>query len=278
MVDLHTHTYESDGTDSPSGLIDKAAAAGLTTLAITDHDTFSAHLVAQARAAELGIRLIHGVEISTKARNRGVHLLAYWFHPPVPVAFELWLSQMLEYRKERNRQLAVRLRSLGLDVEVAEAEALGRTITGRVHFAKVLIAKGYAKSINEAFNKYIGEDAPAFVLMEDPKTSDAICKVREFGGVPVLAHPIRLGMKDLDVEEAFIKEQVEAGLLGLEVMHSDHDEIARARYSALVERYGISPSGGSDFHGDIKPKVLLGRGVSGNVSVPQAWVDKLASL
>ncbi len=278
MVDLHSHTFESDGTDSPSGLIDKAAAAGVTTLAITDHDTFSAHPVAEIRALELGIRLIRGVEISTRARNRSVHLLAYWFHPPVPVAFEQWLSQMLEYRRERNHHLAGRLRSLGVDIEVAEAEALGRTITGRVHFAKVLIAKGYVKTINEAFNKYIGEDAPGFVLMEDPKTPDAIRKVREFGGVPVLAHPIRLGMKDPDVEEAFIREQVEAGLLGLEVMHSDHDEVARARYATLVERYGLSSSGGSDYHGDIKPQVLLGRGVNGNVAVPQAWADKLALL
>ena len=185
---------------------------------------------------------------------------------------------MLEYRKERNLLLAKRLRSLGVDIELAEAEALGRTITGRVHFAKVLIAKGYVKSINEAFNKYIGEDAPGFVLMEDPKTPDAIRKVRDFGGVPVLAHPIRLGMKDHVLEEAFIREQVEAGLLGLEVMHSDHDEMARARYMALVDRYGLSPSGGSDYHGDIKPKVFLGRGVADNVAVPQAWVDKLASL
>ena len=278
MVDLHSHTFESDGTDSPSSLIDKAAAAGVTTLAITDHDTFSAHPAAQARASELGIRLIRGVEISTKARNRSVHLLAYWFHPPVPEAFELWLSHMLEYRRERNRRLAERLRSLGVGIEVAEAEALGRTITGRVHFAKVLIAKGYVKTIGEAFNKYIGEDAPGFVLMEDPQTPDAIRKVREFGGVPVLAHPIRLGMKDPDIEEAFIREQVEAGLLGLEVMHSDHDEVARTRYGTLAERYGLAPSGGSDYHGDIKPKVLLGRGVGGNVTVPHEWVDKLASL
>ena len=278
MVDLHSHTFESDGTDSPLSLIDKAAAAGVTTLAITDHDTFSAHSAAQARASELGIRMIRGVEISTKARNRSVHLLAYWFHSPVPEAFELWLSHMLEYRRERNRRLAERLRNLGVGIEVAEAEALGRTITGRVHFAKVLIAKGYVKTISEAFNKYIGEDAPGFVLMEDPQTPDAIRKVREFGGVPVLAHPIRLGMKDPDIEEGFIREQVEAGLLGLEVMHSDHDEVARTRYGTLAERYCLAPSGGSDYHGDIKPKVLLGRGVGGNVTVPREWVDKLASL
>lgn len=278
MVDLHTHTFESDGTDSPTGLVEKAAAQGLRTLAITDHDTLSAHRTAAARAQELGIRLVTGVEISTRARNRSVHLLAYWFDGTAPQAFEVWLGEMLEYRRERNRRLAQKLREIGIPIELEEAEALGRTITGRVHFAKVLIAKGFASNINEAFQKYIGEDAPGFVMMEDPQTPAAVQKVREHGGVPVLAHPIRLGMRDPAVEEAFIKEQVEAGLLGLEVMHSDQNEIARTRYGMLAARYGLAPSGGSDYHGDIKPQIFLGRGVEGNVNVPIEWIDRLSSL
>ncbi len=278
MIDLHTHTYESDGTDSPRELIEKAAASGLRTIAITDHDTFSAHEAAAPYAAALGVRLVRGVEVSTKAKGRSVHLLAYWFDGAAPEGFAVWLESMLEYRRERNRRLAERLQGLGVDVNLAEAEALGRTITGRVHFAKLLIAKGYVQTVPEAFDKYIGEDAPGYVVMEDPKTAEAVRKVREYGGVPVLAHPIRLGMRDLDVEEQFIREQAEAGLLGLEVMHSDHDEIARARYAALAARYGLASSGGSDYHGDIKPKILLGRGFENNVQVPQEWLDKLASL
>lgn len=278
MVDLHTHTFESDGTDSPAGLIEKAAAVGLETIAITDHDTFEAHEQAGVKAAELGIRLIRGVEISTKARNRSVHLLAYWFGAPPAAGFQAWLSEMIEYRRDRNRRLAERLRGLGVAIELEEAEALGRTITGRVHFAKVLIAKGYVQSVPEAFDRYIGEDAPGFVLMEDPKTSDAVRKVREYGGVPVIAHPVRLGMKDPEVEEAFIKEQVDAGLLGLEVIHSDQFGPARDRYRAMARRYGLAPSGGSDYHGAIKPQIQLGRGLNDNVSVPPEWVDRLASL
>jgi 3',5'-nucleoside bisphosphate phosphatase len=278
LIDLHAHTFESDGTDSPTGLLEKAAAAGLHTLAITDHDTLTAHDKAQATADSLGIRLIRGVEISTKARNKSVHLLAYWFHGNAPDGFLTWLSEMLEYRRERNRQLIARLQSLGVEITLAEAEALGRTITGRVHIAKVLIAKGYVKNISEAFDNYIGEDAPGFVLMEEPQTAKAVRKVREFGGVPVLAHPIRLNMRDPQVEEDFIREQADAGLLGLEVMHSDHGERERERYLMLAERYGLAPSGGSDFHGDIKPNIHLGRGKDNNVAVPQAWLDKLYSL
>ncbi len=204
--------------------------------------------------------------------------MAYWFDGAAPQGFEVWLGEMVEYRRERNRRLAQKLRELGIPIELEEAEALGRTITGRVHFAKVLIAKGFASSINEAFQKYIGEDAPGFVMMEDPQTPAAVRKVREHGGVPVLAHPIRLAMRDPAVEEAFIKEQVDAGLLGLEVMHSDQNEIARNRYGTIAARYGLAPSGGSDYHGDIKPQIFLGRGVEGNVNVPTEWIDRLSSL
>jgi 3',5'-nucleoside bisphosphate phosphatase len=276
LVDLHTHTNESDGTDSPVELVEKAHGAGLRTLAITDHDTLSAYATAQPRAAELGLRLVPGVEISTRARNRSVHLLAYWPGGFPGAAFLAWLEEMLEIRRERNRRLAARLRELGIPITLEEAEALGRTVTGRVHFAKLLMAKGYAANINEAFDRYIGEDAPGFVLMEDPKTPVAVAKVREQGGVPVLAHPIRLGMRDTEVEEAFVREQVEAGLIGLEVMHSDHDAAAQAKYRALADRYGLLYSGGSDYHGEIKPQIQLGRGYGGNVQVPEEWVEAMS--
>jgi hypothetical protein len=278
VVDLHTHTNESDGTDSPVELVEKAWGVGVKTLAITDHDTLSGVGMAWGRAGELGLRLIRGVEISTKARGRSVHLLAYWFGGEAPESFVEWLRGMLEIRRERNRKLTARLRELGLAIELGEAERLGRTVTGRVHIARVLVEKGYVGTIPEAFDRYIGEEAPGYVMMEDPKTPLAIEKVREHGGVPVLAHPIRLGMRDEEVEEGFVREQVEAGLLGLEVMHSDQDEAARGRYMRLAERYGLAPSGGSDFHGTIKPRVELGRGVGGNVVVPGEWVDKLAAL
>lgn len=256
-------------------LVELAVRAGVKTLAITDHDTFSAHAAAKPRALELGVRLVTGVEISTRARNRSVHLLAYWFHQEPPVAFVEWLAQMLEIRRERNRKLAARLRELGLNITLEDAEALGRTVTGRVHFAKVLIARGYAGSINEAFDRYIGESAPGYVLMEDPKTTVAVEVVRRYGGVPVLAHPVRLGMREAEDEEAFVREQVEAGLLGLEVMHSDHDARLRERYLELAGRYGLLCSGGSDYHGAVKPNIALGRGIDGNVCVPPEWLAQM---
>lgn len=278
MIDLHSHTDQSDGTDTPLALVELAVERGLSALAITDHDTFSAHDLLGDSASIRGLRLITGVEISTKAHNRSVHLLAYWFGKPVPVSFRTWLGQMLEIRRERNRRLISRLHELGVDVELEEAESLGRTVTGRVHIAKVLINKGYATSINDAFNRYIGEDAPGFVLMEDPKTADAVQQVRAAGGVPVIAHPIRLKMTDPGFEESFLASLTGVGLLGLEVMHSDQDATQQQRYLALANKLGLAPSGGSDFHGTVKPDVHLGRGIAGNVSVPQDWLYRLEAL
>lgn len=278
MIDLHSHTDQSDGTDAPQSLIELALIRGLTTLAITDHDTFAAHDQLGNYAAIRGLRLITGVEISTKAHNRSVHLLAYWFGKPVPATFRTWLGQMLEIRRERNRRLISRLHELGLQIELKEAEALGRTVTGRVHIAKVLIQKGYATSINDAFNRYIGEDAPGFVLMEDPKTADAVQQVRAAGGVPVIAHPIRLKMTDPEFEESFLSDLTDAGLLGLEVMHSDQDATHQQRYLSLAQKLGLAPSGGSDYHGSVKPDVHLGRGMGNNIAVPQDWLDRLSTL
>jgi predicted metal-dependent phosphoesterase TrpH len=256
----------------------KARALGIHTLSITDHDTFAAYAQARNRAEELGLRLIQGTEISTRALGRSVHLLAYWPKGGPPSEFEQWLTEMLEIRRERNRRLAARLRELGLEITLEEAEAIGKTVTGRVHFARILIQKGYVTNINEAFERYIGEDAPGYVLMEDPKTALAVAEVRNKGGIPVLAHPIRLGMRDQEREEQFIRELTEAGLLGLEVMHSDHDESARSRYLTLSKRYGLRPTGGSDYHGEVKPQVSLGNGAGGNVQVPEEWAEALLAL
>jgi predicted metal-dependent phosphoesterase TrpH len=258
--------------------MERAAAIGLGTLAITDHDTFRAHEAAALRGQELGVRLVRGVEISTRANRRGVHLLAYWFHSAPPAEFAAWLEAMLVHRLERNRKLTARLREMGLEIELEEAEAIGRTITGRVHIARVLVRKGYVQSISEAFDRYIGEAAPGFVEMEEPQTVEAVKMVRKHGGVPVLAHPVRLKMKSERHVEEFVKELAAAGLLGLEVMHSDQDEDLQRHYLAMAERYGLAPSGGSDYHGSLNPRISLGTGVGGNVRVPEEWLRRLESL
>jgi predicted metal-dependent phosphoesterase TrpH len=147
-------------------------------------------------------------------------------------------------------------------------------MTGRPHFARVLLQKGYATSIKEAFERYIGEGAAAFVERESIELHDGIRLVNESGGLPVMAHPVRLKRRSPDQEEARIARLQQIGLAGLEVYHSDHGPADVVRYRTIAARHGLLPTGGSDFHGDTKPDVMLGTG-RGNVSVP---VEILARL
>src|SRR5260370_4151262 len=168
-----------------------------------------------------------------------------------------------------------KLQSMGVEIELSEVERLGRTLTGRPHFARVLVCKGYAANSEEAFRKYIGESASAFVERQQPDASTGIQQILAGGGLPVLAHPGRLNIRDPEVEQHLISGLKEPGLKGIEVYHSDHKRSDVERYERLAREYGLAMSGGSDFHGDAKPRVSLGTGVDGNVNVPKSILEKL---
>ena len=274
MIDLHSHTNESDGTDSPAELIEKAHAVGLRALAITDHDTFAGSLAADARAGEIGIELVRGIELSTKLDGLNVHMLAYFLSDGAPVDIAEWVGSMVARRRERNVVLARRLQGLGLKVELADAEALGRTITGRVHFARVLVAAGYVRSVQQAFDRYLGEEAPGYVAMDDPPVREAIDRVRNAGGVIVVAHPGRLRVRDLHHEERVLRQMVDEGMNGIEVIHSEHSIDDALRFERFAKRWNLARTGGSDYHGTVKPGIRLGEGY-GNVRVPDAWLAAL---
>ncbi|HVV72564.1 MAG TPA: PHP domain-containing protein, partial [Verrucomicrobiae bacterium] len=149
MIDLHSHTDQSDGTDSPAQLVHRAAAIGLEVLGITDHDTLAGHDLAAPVAAEVGLELVCGVELSTRPERRpgekrppSVHLLAYFLNAPPPAGFRDWLLQQQASRRRRNLDLVARLNSLGIDITLEEVQALGRHLTGRPHFARILLKKG----------------------------------------------------------------------------------------------------------------------------------------
>lgn len=278
LIDLHIHTNCSDGTDSPAELIAKAAAQGLRALAITDHDTFAGYFAAVGPARAAAVELVCGIEISTRLDgDRAAHLLAYFLDTPPPADFQAWIDEIQQRRRERNSKLALRLKELEIEIDLEEAEAIGRTVTGRLHFAQLLREKGYVADINEAFTKFIGEDAPAFVPMEEPDILEAIGRVRDAGGVPVLAHPVRLAIHDPRDEDQAIARLVEAGLLGLEVYHCDHKPTSTLRYLGLARKYGLSVTGGSDYHGAVKPHIQLGSGWRGNVQLPYAILQGLRS-
>ncbi len=278
MIDLHSHTNESDGTFTPLELVELAQERGVEALAISDHDTFAGYDQALPEAKSRGLDLVCGIELSTRipgTKARTVHLLGYFLRQPPPAEFRAWLEEMLTGRRDRNQRLIASLREKGVEIELAEVERLGRTLTGRPHFARVLIDKGYASNFDEAFRRYLGESAPTYVERYAPYVAVAIKRVLEAGGVPVLAHPIRLGIHDLAAEESFISELRDAGLRGIEVFHSDHRPADMVRYGAIARRHNLLVTGGSDFHGDVKPEISLGTGYHGNLNIPISVLQDL---
>ncbi len=277
MIDLHSHTDASDGTDTPRELIDLARHAGLTALSITDHDTFFGYEQAREYAAALAFELICGIELSTKFHGKTVHVLAYFPHSGPSAAFESWVREQQEYRRDRNIRLIARLNEVGVAITLAEVEAIGRTMTGRPHFARVLLEKGYVQTTQEAFDTFLSEEGRAFVQREEVALADALQRVGEGGGISVMAHPIRLGKRKAEEEEAMVAEAVELGMAGIEVIHSDHSPADVARYRGYAVKYGLLETGGSDHHGGNKPDIMLGSGRRGNVAVPDEFLVGLRS-
>ncbi len=281
MIDLHSHTNESDGTYTPGELVGIAMERGVEALAISDHDTFSGFDQAQPMARSRGLDLVCGIELSTRipgTKVRTVHLLGYFLHQPPTAEFRQWLNELIEGRRDRNQRLIASLRERGVDIELREVETLGRTLTGRPHFARVLIQKGYVSSFDEAFRRYLGELAPSYVERFAPYVADAIQRVIEAGGLPVLAHPIRLGFRDHGAEEEFIRGLRDSGLRGIEVFHSDHRPEDMERYAGIARKYDLAVSGGSDFHGEVKPQISLGTGHNGNLNIPKSVLEGLRAF
>ena len=282
MIDLHTHTNESDGSCTPLELVDRAIGIGLEALAISDHDTFAGYDQAAGPARGYGLDLVCAVELSARMdgggrRPRTIHLLGYFLHQPPSPEFRSWLEELLLARRERNRRLAAKLQSLGMPIELSEVERLGRTLTGRPHFARVLVQKGYAANSEEAFRAYLGESAPAYVERDVPDAASGIQRITAGAGLPVLAHPVRLGIRDPLSEESVIRELRDCGLRGIEVFHSDHNDSDQQRYREVARKLGLAITGGSDFHGDAKPRIELGSGINGSLEIPKRVLEDLRS-
>lgn len=283
FIDLHSHTNESDGSLTPEELVGLAKRNDLDALAITDHDTFAGYEKAVPFARQAGLDLVRGIELNTRLNttlnlgdryDRPVHVLAYF--PMAEPSQEIlgWLDEQREERQNRNRRLAEELQRRGVDISVEEVERRGRTLAGRVHFAQVLVEKGYAADSGDAFRRYLGEEAPTYVPRESKTIEDAMELLRAGSGIPVLAHPIRLAL-DRDAERELMIRLKRRGLMGLEIYHSEHSPEMQAHYRQLAEELELLPTGGSDFHGAAKPDIDLGTGMNGNVRVPREFLDRM---
>lgn len=269
MVDLHSHTNESDGTFSPAELIQEGSRRGVATLAITDHDTFAGYDRALAHAREAGVELVCGIELSVKLHGRSVHLLGY-FPQQELTEFRAWVLELQASRRERNVRLTSRLQELGLDISLPEVEARGRGMTGRPHFAQILQEKGYVSGIEQAFDIYLDESAKAYVPRTEPPFAEAVQRIGNAGGIASLAHPVRL-KGDL---ASMLPELCRCGMHAIEAYHSDHHPEQTEFYLRLAAEHGLLVTGGSDFHGAVKPGLELGTG-RGQLKVPADVMDRL---
>jgi predicted metal-dependent phosphoesterase TrpH len=261
-------------------LVDEAVAGGLEALAICDHDTFTGYDRAEPQARAAGLDLVCGIELSTRFHGRSVHLLGYFVHGLPTAAFRSWIQELQQSRRDRNVRLVERLRALGVDVSLEEVSAgRGGSQTGRPHFARVLIEKGHATTIEQAFRQFLGESGTAYVQRAEPALADAMARVTAGGGIPSLAHPIRLARRGgRDAIEPLVAEMRDVGLRAIEAHHSDHSPADVAQYLDLAARYGLAITGGSDFHGAHKPRIQLGRGLNGNLDVPRSVLDHLRAM
>ncbi len=277
MIDLHTHTTESDGSFSPRELIAAAARIGLEALSITDHDTFGAYAEAASAAAALGVELVWGIELSTKFHGRSVHLLAYFLDGEPDSEFVNWITRLQASRHERNLEMLERLNAKGMLITLDEVRRHGRKLIGRPHFAAALVERGYAKSIQHAFDEFLDESASCYAPRDEPSFAESVKRIRAARGVSSLPHPCRFS-RDSAAFVCALTEMRAFGLQAIEVFHSDHTASDRIQYRDLARQLDLAVTGGSDFHGTVKPAVCLGAGIDGNVSVPRSVLSDLRRL
>lgn len=268
LIDLHTHTSESDGTLSPIALLELAHVIGLKALAITDHDTLSGYDEAARTLVRqrCELELVCGIEISTRCKNRSVHLLAYFLREAPTQAFRKWVDTLRAGRQDRNQSLVGKLQAMGFEITMEEVNQRGKNLPGRPHFASILVEKHYVTSIQEAFDRYLDESGSCYVPRAEPLLEEAVEQITAAGGLPALAHPVRIS-QDPQVVEEFVRGAREVGVRAIEVYHSDHCPTDVSLYRSLAHRFSLIVVGGSDFHGETKPNIQLGTGRGRNVQI-----------
>lgn len=257
-VDLHVHSTASDGSLSPREVVAEARAQGLRAFALTDHDTIDGLPEALAAGAEMGLEVIPGIEISADHEPGSMHILGYFIDHRDP-SLDAQLGILKQVRADRNPQIVAKLQKLGLAITMAEVEQMsGGGQVGRPHIAQVLLQKGYVASFPEAFDRYIGNHGPAYVNKFRFAPKDAIAMIRAAGGVAGLAHPFSLEYSSEGHLRLILTQLRDWGLSALEVYYPEHSPDRQETYARLARELGLLMTGGSDYHGAIKPEVRLG--------------------
>ena len=275
MIDLHVHSTCSDGTLSPTELVDYAIQKGLSAFALTDHDCVEGldTILSYAKSLPNAPEIIPGIELSTDENGQEVHMVGLFIDHHNP-EFNQYLQEFIESRTTRNKKMCHLLQEHGMNItyEELEAEFPGAVLT-RAHYAKLLLKHGYVKSIKEAFERFLGDHCPCYVSREKITPVMAIDLIKKAGGLAILAHPILYHMSDARLD-ALVQKLKEAGLTGIEAIYSTYSPAEERQIRKLAAKYDLLLSGGSDFHGENKPGLDLGTGY-GKLYVPEEILDKL---
>ena len=280
-IDLHIHSTASDGSLSPKEILNLAQDINLGAIAITDHDTIDGSKDAIAAGIPPSLKFLTGVEISAEPPpsfpcTGSFHILGYAINLDDPVLNETLLL-LQESRKTRNPRILEHLSRLGIEFTLDEVRTeAGVCQLGRPHIAQLMVTKGFVKSIDEAFNKYLGKGKPAYVNKYRIDCVRAIEIITNSGGIPVLAHPFLLQIKNEKILEALIITLKEMGLKGIETYYPEHPPDLIDRYNKIANRHKLLITGGTDFHGAIKPEIQMGSG-KGDLYVPYELYENLIS-
>ncbi len=278
-IDLHIHSTASDGTLTPSEILVKAVTLGLKAIAITDHDTLSGSEDALARGIPPSLEFLTGIEISAAAPdgyplNGSVHVLGYGIDPSNPGLLDV-LQIAQQAREERTPKIIKRLKALGMVLEERElSRIVGSAMVGRPHIARLMMEKKMVTSIDDAFDRFLGKNKPAYVQKYRIPMTDTIDAINGAGGIAVLAHPHVNGLKDAKVRENFILDLQSKGLKGIEAIYPDHPQWATEEYCLLARKHDLLITGGTDFHGAVTPNLEMGVG-NGSFHVPYHLYESL---
>lgn len=273
--DLHTHSVYSDGTYTPEQLLDAAVEAGLSALALTDHNTVAGLNDFAAAAQGRPIETVPGAEFTTAYNGIELHILGLFLTPSMHLGVNRYIDRAATLKEESNYRLVNRLRKHGYDLTYVEILENSKGHVNRANIAAELVKKGYIDSISTAFETILHKDYGFYEPPERLSALETISFIRSIGAVPVWAHPYF--HMTFDQAEEFLPHAVEAGLVGMETLYSTYDEDTTQRARQVAKRFGLCESGGSDFHGANKPQIALGSG-KGNLSVPYAFYEELKSL
>ena len=272
-IDLHTHSTASDGTLSPFELVQLAKKQGLKAIALTDHDTIRGLDDALQAGKKFGLEVIPGCELSVEYPGGTMHILGLWVRPDA-VQLNAALKSLRDKRNQRNELIIARLRDLGIDITYAEVkEVAGEGSVGRPHLARVLMNKKIVSSIQQAFDEYLGPDGKAYIPKQKLSPEEAISLLKKEQATVFLAHPFSLNLEVSDLKEKLVQLK-QFGLDGVEAFYSEHTSEQTAAYLDLCQELDFLISGGSDFHGDNKPHIALGKG-RGNLEIPYSLLEKI---